>query len=443
MGQSPRGAPPPVSSASGDADRLLAEGRALHARGRPQEAFGRYQRALALVPDNPEAQHLLGVAYASLGQAPIAVAFMRRAVTSRPDVADYRVNLATALAGLGQLDEAERELQAACALAPADVAARAELAALQRRLSRLDDAEQTFAQAAALAPQRADLHEALAQLQYRRGALPEAVASAGRASALSAAAASRLNIGFAHHATPLALPPPAPRVKADARIGPQALAEACAERDLVVWDDFLDDPQASRETALALCAEAARASVLGNFPGVQSLAQDCQATMQRIADALGRPVKWDSPDNGALRVSLASDEARADVHVDNPTLPRIFGGVLCLTLPQHCRGGTGFYRHRGTGWARRPDPVQLQERGFASFLDFQRRCLPANRRQSFDQWHRQRDATWEWLFEVPLRFNRLVLFRSDFFHAITDLFGDAPGNGRLMQLFHFEALADR
>ena len=59
--------------------------------------------------------------------------------------------------------------------------------------------------------------------------------------------------------------------------------------------------------------------------------------------------------------------------------------------------------------------------------------------QPFAQWLRERDEAWEWLFEVPMRFNRLIIFRSDFFHAITELFGDRPENGRLVQLLHFEA----
>ena len=210
----------------------------------------------------------------------------------------------------------------------------------------------------------------------------------------------------------------------------------------MVIDDFLCDPFAMREQALRLCAEqAARggaSAVPGNFPGVQSLAQDSQAAMQRIAEALGRTVKWDSLDNGALRLSIASDEARADVHVDNPTLTDIFGGVLYLTLPEHCQGGTRFYRHRGTGWDRRPDLVALKARGFASFLDFQKRSLPANKRMAFADWLERRDASWEAMLEVPMRFNRLILFRSDFFHGITELFGDRPENGRLVQLFHFE-----
>jgi hypothetical protein len=206
-----------------------------------------------------------------------------------------------------------------------------------------------------------------------------------------------------------------------------------------VIDDLLPDPAAARADALQLCREQKAAVEAPVFPGVQSSPQPCEAIMQRIADALGRDLRWDSPDHGALRLSLAGDEARADVHVDSPTLDNIFGGVLYLTRPEHCRGGTSFYRHRRSGWARRPDEATLRARGYASFLDFQRRNLPPDRRQPFERWKAQRDGAWELLFDIPMRFNRLVVFRSDFFHAVSELFGEAPEDGRLVQLFHFVA----
>lgn len=388
--------------APADPAALLAEGRALHERGRVQDAFAAYRRALAADPANPEAESLLGLAYAALGQVEIGLAFLRRAVQARPHAAHYRVNLARTLAAQGRHDEAERE----------------------------------FAAAAALSPDDADLHEALAGLQYRRGAVAEAAQSARRALTVAPERVERLNIG---HIAEVHLSPRVPQpalLRAGQNASEAGLAVAWAERELIVWDDFLDDPLAAREQALALCTGA---GVRGNFPGRQSLAQECGATMQRIADALGRPIQWDSPDNGALRVSLAADDANADVHVDNPTRPDIFGGVLCLTLPEHCLGGTTFYRHRGSGWARRPGADALRARGHASFLEFQQRHLPRNRLQTFAAWRAQRDALWEPVFEAPLRFNRLVVFRSDFFHAISELFGDTPENGRLVQLFHFEA----
>jgi tetratricopeptide (TPR) repeat protein len=430
---------PPVAAKDVDVKKLLDEGRALHAQGRVNDAFVCYQAALRAAPDDAEALHLTGVAYLSMGLAPLGIGFIRRAIDRRPDVAAYRVNLATSLAQQGCVDEAVAQLEAACALQPDDARAHAGLAALHLRGNRCAEAERHYAAANALEPQHAEWHQALARLYYQRWAMPEALASAARACELPLAPASRLNMGWALPKVPAPRPSPAPMLKAAAISKMGDLERACAELELLVFDDFLADPLAYRGEALRLCKREAEYLAQVNFPGVQTPPQQCAATMQRIADALGRPLKWDSPDHGALRVSLANDDARADVHVDNPTLPNIFGGVLYLSLPEHARGGTRFYRHRATGWDRRPDEAALRERGDASFLAFQKRNLPPNRRLPFSQWQRQRDTVWECLFEVPMRFNRLIVFRSDFFHAITELFGDRAENGRLAQLFHFES----
>jgi len=422
-----------------DAQALLSQGRALHAQGRLNEAFARYQAALAADPENAEGLHLLGVAYLGLRQPLLGIAFVRRAIARRPDAADYRMNLATALVQQGQLAEAVIEVQAACRLKPGDAEALAMLGGLCVQLQRFDEAERHYAAAIEVAPGQANWHEALARLRYLRWALPEAAQDAQRALALAPRIAERLNLGFAHVASPAPQGSPAALLERAASFDAAALAQACIDRDLLVVDDFLPDPQAFRAEALRLCATQAQRSAQGNFPGVQTPPQPVGLAMQRIADMLGRAIKWDSPDNGALRVSLAADDARADVHVDNPTLPNIFGGVLYLSRPEDCRGGTRFFRHRATGWDRRPDDAALRAMGHAGFLDFQKRHLPINRRLAFAEWQQQRDATWEYLFEVPMRFNRLIVFRSDFFHAITELFGERAENGRLVQLFHFEA----
>jgi Flp pilus assembly protein TadD len=429
----------PAAARPVDADAALAQGRALHAQGRLSEAFSLYQAALSAQPENPEALHLLGVAYLGLRQPALGIAFVRRAIARRPDAPDYRMNLATALLQLGQAPEALAEMQLACELRPDDAQGLAMLGGLCVQLQRFDEAERRYAAAVALQPDQAEWHEALARLRYLRWAMPEAVPHAQRAVGLAPRIAERLNMGFARAASPAPHASPARLLNAAAEVDAAALERACIERDLLVIDDFLPDPVAFRAEALRLCATLAQRSQNGNFPGVQTPPQPVDATMQRIADLLGRAVKWDSPDNGALRVSLAADEARADVHVDNPTLPHIFGGVLYLSRPEDCRGGTRFYRHRATGWDRRPDDAALAGMGHASFLDFQKRHLPINRRLPFAEWQQQRDATWEFLFEVPMRFNRLIVFRSDFFHAITELFGDSPESGRLVQLFHFES----
>ncbi|MBC7682100.1 MAG: hypothetical protein H7172_07185 [Ferruginibacter sp.] len=69
--------------------------------------------------------------------------------------------------------------------------------------------------------------------------------------------------------------------------------------------------------------------------------------------------------------------------------------------------------------ARRSEAAGVQEGGFASLPDFQKRHLTPNKVQALARWRAQRDDHWEWLFEVPMRFNRLVVFGSDYFHAVT------------------------
>jgi Flp pilus assembly protein TadD len=422
-----------------DVPSLLSRGRALLDQGLNAGAFSLFQMAYGGAPDDPDVLYWLGVAYLALGQAALGLHTLRGAVARRPREMLYRAGLAKVLARVGQVDEAAREQGVACSLRPDDAEALATLASLQARLQRFEDAERSYARALVLQPEQAAWHESLALLQYRRWAIAQAQASVQQARALSDTVGQRMNIGFAEPARFDPLPSPAHALRAAASYGDAELARACDERELLVIDDFLPDPWALRNEALRRCALEAGRHPAANFPGVQTAAWPCDATMQRIADALGRRLKWDSLDHGAVRLSMAGDEARADVHVDNATLPNIFGGVLYLSLPQDCRGGTSFYRHRATGWDGRPDEATMLGRGYRSFLDFQKRHLPANRLLPFAEWRRQRDTTWEWLFEVPMKFNRLIVFRSNYFHAVSELFGDRPENGRLIQLFHFEA----
>jgi tetratricopeptide (TPR) repeat protein len=427
----------PGPSAS-DLERLLNQGRELHSKGRLRDAFALYQRVLAADPTHADAMQLTGLSYLGMGMPAIGIAFLRKAIARQPGLADYHLNLANALARQGQTAEAAAELAQACALRPTDAEARAELAALQLALGEPVQAEASYAQAIALGPERAEWHEALARLQHERWACAEALASAERAGRLSDSVGRRLTLGFARPAAAAPRPPLAGLLRSAAALDDAALARAADALNLLVVDDFLPDPLAVREHALRLCEQMAIRPGGAVYPGAQTPPQPIADTMQRVADWLGQAVKWDSADHGALRCSLASDEARADVHVDSPTLPHIYGGVLYLTLPGDCAGGTSFYRHRATGWAGRPDAATLKAAGHASFLDFQKRHLPPNRQRPFAEWQDERDRLWEWMFEVPMRFNRLIIFRSDFFHSITNLFGTDLASGRLVQLFHFQ-----
>jgi len=446
-------APAAAATAPANVETLLRDGATLQAQGCMQDAFSCFQDALAASPGNPAALAGLGTTSMALGQVELGIGWLRMAATARPDDAGIRIGLGRALAQIGRLSDAAAELRAALEANDGAEGAR-DLATVLYHLGERAEAERWFAVAAQQLPGRADLHEALARLQYQRNALEEAVASQRRVAELDPSLTRRLNIGFIRHhpvassepldsvaAAKLRLPRTA-AVQSDAALNHRALRTAVQDRSLLVLDDFLDDPLAYRAHALALAY--ANAEELGtvNFPGVQTAAQDCSAIMQRIADALGCDLKWDSPDNGAFRVSSAADTARCDIHVDSEVRNDIYAAVLYLSLPEHCSGGTSFWRHRETGWERRPSVEQLVARGYASFREFERRWIPVGRQRPFAQLRDARAAAWDCVFETPMRLNRLIVYRSDFFHAIGELFGDRRENARLIQLFYFETVPD-
>ncbi|HTT11537.1 MAG TPA: DUF6445 family protein [Burkholderiaceae bacterium] len=443
--------PPQGLRAAGTGD-LLAECRDLLRRGLVRDAFNRGRQALALEPGLPEANHLLGRCAVALGETRSALAFLGAAAAAEPANAAYRASLGRACSGAGQLEDAARHLAAACTLG-ADADMRRDLGAVLFHLDRPREAEQEYVEAARMAPERADLHEALARLRYRRDAIDAALESYRTAVALDPGLAARLNLGQARCAGAggsitswLAATRESWRaVQAGAALAaagtpdPEgALRQACVARSLLVIDDFLADPMAYRRRALALeyVDRTLRAGV--NYPGMQTEAQPCDAIMQRIADALGRDIKWDSLDNGAFRLTPAGGRARCDIHVDTDAGENAYAALLYLSLPEHCHGGTGFWRHRATGWERRPSKEELAASGYSSFLEFERRWVPTDKLRSFEEMRDARDAAWDCVLHVPMRFNRLIIYRGDYFHAIADLFGDRPENTRLVQLFYFE-----
>ena len=61
------------------------------------------------------------------------------------------------------------------------------------------------------------------------------------------------------------------------------------------------------------------------------------------------------------RLTLAGDKGVSGVHID----PCFYSGILYLSLPEHCRGGTDFFRHRRTGLDRAPtDLIGAMKAGY-------------------------------------------------------------------------------
>lgn len=197
---------------------------------------------------------------------------------------------------------------------------------------------------------------------------------------------------------------------------------------LIVVDDFLTDPEGMRRDALGLDYP----DLEGPFPGRNSAQRlEIPDLTRHVSQLTGERLKpLDPPmSHGKCRLTLASDPADAQVHID----PGYWSGILYLTAPEHCRGGTRFFRHKRTGTERAPlNAQEMQDMGFASIPDMQRGMVEEDGRAP---------SLWEQTMEVPMRFNRLVLLRPWLWHTAGPGFGTGPQDGRLIYVMFF--LPDR
>ncbi len=175
---------------------------------------------------------------------------------------------------------------------------------------------------------------------------------------------------------------------------------------VVVKDNFYDDPDAVREIAL---------NKSYNVPpdGTPRLAVTavCDEAETRAMCELLKPYVPHIEGNRVVgahvlfRYTLADTVKKVFCHVDGCAN----AGILYLTLPENCAGGTTIYRHKPTG-------DEIYNRANRHLYDF----------READQW--------EVLTEVEMRYNRLVMYPGQLFHAITPVFfGDRIENARLTQ----------
>lgn len=201
------------------------------------------------------------------------------------------------------------------------------------------------------------------------------------------------------------------------------------QKSIIVVDDFYDDPHTVRDRALEL--EFARSEDAFYAGKNSKLALINTAIVNSMSQLIGAPV-IPSPNStiGHFRIAFAEDTARQDVHVD-PN--RDWGGVLYLTPPEYCQGGTSFFRHKRLGIERMPsDPDEIKRLGYFDYEQM-RTAIVEKDGQDRDKW--------ELTMTVPMRFNRLILFRSWFWHSFTENFGDRLENCRLVQIFFFDYAA--
>ncbi len=192
---------------------------------------------------------------------------------------------------------------------------------------------------------------------------------------------------------------------------------------VIVIDDFLADPHAFRAMALGL-----NYNIEGPYPGRNSAEHVRLDGLERLAGSfVHQPLKapWPPESHGRFRLALASDDEPGRIHID----PNDWSGILYLSLPEHCRGGTEFYRHRPSGTDRVPRSVEeLQAAGYDSYDALKQQVME---RDTLDR------AQWELTTTVPMRFNRLVLIQPHYWHTSGSGFGSDVHDGRLVYLMFF------
>lgn len=178
--------------------------------------------------------------------------------------------------------------------------------------------------------------------------------------------------------------------------------------NLIIIDDFYANPDSVRQYALSQ-----QFAVSGNYPGLRTkpyLPDDLKSSIQHIIlNAGGIVTNWfeESGYTGAFQMCTAKD--RTWIHADSFNT---WAGVCYLNPDAPVSAGTALYRWKET-------------------KSYERTNNDAPQLDGYD------NTKWEMTDYVSNKYNRLVLYRGNLYHASLDYFGDNIKNGRLFQTFFF------
>ncbi len=233
-------------------EQWLERAAALHRQGRLDEAELLYRRVLDVVPDHPDALHLLGVAALQRGDAARACRWIAQAAARLPEVAAVFHNWAEAARLSGDAVTAVQAARRAVALAPQWADAHNHLGLALQAAGQTAEAEAAFRRAVELQPEAALAWNNLGALLRQQGRSEEALAAFRRAVEADPQlplALSNLGQALLDHGEPDAAEP---YLQQAVRLAPQ-FAEAWSNLgNLLRQRDQLDEAVACYRRALEL-----------------------------------------------------------------------------------------------------------------------------------------------------------------------------------------------
>lgn len=136
-------------------------GKALHDRGKPDEAISCYQQAISIDPDSVTAHINLGNALTAVGKCDEAIISCRNALELQPGSAEAYHNLANALENLNRDEEAVTAYRRALELKPDFATAHYNHGNLLSRLRKPEEAIKCYEQAITICPDYAEAYNNL------------------------------------------------------------------------------------------------------------------------------------------------------------------------------------------------------------------------------------------------------------------------------------------
>lgn len=211
-------------------------------------------------------------------------------------------------------------------------------------------------------------------------------------------------------------------------------------RQIIIHDDFYSNPIEIRQLALQTDFQKER---LGHtYPGANSYHRHYIEEMteffsytcgERVAPIM-------TAHTGGFRSQLKKDgQGRQYIHVDIPNPNCTWAAVCYLSLPEHYTkedgtfydSGSKFWKHKKTGMECLPyDTAYLSTIGMNGYDDL----------RNFMETDGVDENKWICTMSVPIKFNRVIVFRSNLWHSQGELFGTDINNGRLIQTFFFESV---